>query len=456
MASAGSVTRNDSEQQRADRPARSVRSSAGTLKTLFAGPLIRNAASLYGTTIVTSGLGFLYWLVAARLAPVRAVGTASAVQSATQVISVVCVLGLNTVLIAELPGNAGRARSLIATAVSASAACAFVVSLATAEVLRLVSPNLRPALTGATGPVLFVSLGVAATVLLILDNASIGLLRGDLQLKRNTIFAVSKLLVLPGVIVLWSTASGKQLETAWLTGLVLSAGSVVYWLWRSTVKASARPAFSYLRSQRRLVFGHYALNLSVAAPGFVVPVLVATIVGPAANARYTAAMLIAGFVSIIPYQLSTVLFAIAPGDEGALRREARKTLSISLAVGCVSVPALFLLAGFILGIFGGSYTGGATALSVLALRIFPSSVIAHYVAIARIRRRMRQAAIWTSFGAAAEMGFAAVGGVMYGITGVAMGVLAALVIEAVWFLPTLASLRGPVPVPADGRPPASR
>lgn len=420
----------------------SASSQSRALSGLLEGPLIRNAASLYGTTVITSGLGFFYWLVAARLAPVRAVGTASAVQSATQVISVVCVLGLNTLLIAELPANAARARSLIATALGASGACALILSLAAAEILHAFSPNLRPALTGISGPLLFVCLGVTGTALIILDNSSIGLLRGGLQLKRNTVFALGKLLVLPCAIVLWSTQSGKQLEFAWLVGLALSAGAMAYWLSRVTTKSTLRPQPSYLRNQRHLVLAHYALNLSVAAPGFVVPVLVATIVGSAANARYTAAVLIAGLVSVVPYQLSTVLFAIAPGDEAALRREARKTLTISLAVGCVSTPVLILLGGFILGVFGSDYTAGAAALGILAIRIFPASIIAHYVAITRIRRRMRQAAVWTGLGASAEIGLACVGAVLDGITGVALGVLVALALEAAWFLPTVWSLRG--------------
>ena len=48
------------------------------IKDAIEGPIVRNAAALYGTTIVTSILGFVYWFVAARLAPAAAVGTASA------------------------------------------------------------------------------------------------------------------------------------------------------------------------------------------------------------------------------------------------------------------------------------------------------------------------------------------------------------------------------------------
>ena len=64
-----------------------VKPLAGIRDTLE-GPIVRNAAALYGTTIITSILGFVYWFVAARLAPAAAVGTASAIQSAAQFLGI--------------------------------------------------------------------------------------------------------------------------------------------------------------------------------------------------------------------------------------------------------------------------------------------------------------------------------------------------------------------------------
>src|SRR5664280_2880225 len=80
------------------------------------GPLLRNAASLYGSTVITGFFGFFYWFVAARMAPARAVGISSAVQSAAQLLAIVCVLGLSTLLISELSHDRSHARSLMLTA----------------------------------------------------------------------------------------------------------------------------------------------------------------------------------------------------------------------------------------------------------------------------------------------------------------------------------------------------
>ena len=418
-------------------------SIANRLKGLVSGPLIWNAAWLYSTTIVTSGLGYGYWFFAARLAPISSVGISSAAVSASQLISLVCVLGLSTLIISELSADKERARSLMLTTCVIVAAASLVISVSAALALRLTSTDLTPAFTGFAGPIIFILMSLCTTVLVVLDNASIGLLRGDLQFKRNTIFSLVKLLLLPVFIAAGISKSAVPLEAAWLGGLVLSGGALVKWLWKATSGPSAPLQLAYFRARRRLMYGHYLLNLSGAAPGFAMPVVVAVVLGASANASYTSATLIAGFVNTVPFQLCTVLFAIAPGDENRLRIEMRKTLFISAAVAIAAVPVLLLLSHFVLAIFGERYTSGTRALEILGIGVFPSIVISHYIAVARIRGRLKRAAIWTALGGVAEIGGGVAGGSLGGITGVAIGVFTALVIQAGFLAPSvIRSYRG--------------
>ena len=98
------------------------------VKRALEGPIVRNAASLYGATIVTSLLGFVYWFVAARLVPAQAVGIASALQSAAMFLGYFCVIGLNTLVISELSADKENARSLILTAVASVGIVSLVLS----------------------------------------------------------------------------------------------------------------------------------------------------------------------------------------------------------------------------------------------------------------------------------------------------------------------------------------
>jgi len=417
-----------------------------------AGPIIRNAASLYGTTIVTSVLGFVYWFVAARMASARAVGIAAAIQSSAQFLAMVCVLGLSTLLLGELSRDRTHARSLILTAATGVAAVAVVTSVLAGIILGALSSTLRAGLTIPIGILVFVLLTAFSTVLLITDDSCIGLLRGDLQLRRNTIFALSKLLLLPLLIVLWPSPSGTELEVAWLVGLAISLMAVSVALGRLTRGESSRLDFRRFIEHRRLMMGHHSLNLSIQSPRLLIPIVVVSLLGAQANAAFTAALLIVSFVNIIPVHLSTVLFALVPGDEVSLRREVRKTMRICLVLALISAPLFILLGHTILGFFGSSYQAATGVLAVLGLTTYPLAIKAHYVAISRSRGHMQQAANLSFIGGCLEVGLAAAGGALYGLTAVAVGYLAAILIEAVLFGPVVFGvLRAPLtPLAAEG------
>ena len=112
-------------------------------------------------------------------------------------------------------------------------------------------------------------------------------------------------------------------------------------------------------------------------------------------------------------------------------------MKLCLILALASLPFFALLSHPILALFGSRYAAATAALFVLGLTTYPYAVKAHYVAIARVRGRMRRAAFLTSVGACLEIGFAAVGGVAFGLTGVASGFLVALLVEAVMFSRTV-------------------
>jgi O-antigen/teichoic acid export membrane protein len=406
-------------------------------KSALEGPLIRNAASLYGSTIITNFLGFFYWFIAARMVSAQAVGIAAAVQSAAQFIAIFCVVGLSTFVISELAIDKTQARSLMITASVGVGLLTVVVSVGVAIVLQFSSSSISEGVAGSVGVFVFIILATLSTVLLVLDDACIGLLRGDLQLRRNAVFAISKLVLLPILIVIWANKSGIELIVAWTAGLAISTLVLVIELGTLTKGQPSRLDYKNIFDKRRLMFRHHWLNLSIQSPRLVFPVLVALIVGPKQNAAFTAALLVVGIVQTFPNLLSTVLFALAPGDEQALRREVRKTMRISLVLSVASAPFFFIFSGIILRLFGSDYVIAGTAMGYLGLSTYPYAIKSHYVAIARVQGRIQQAVIWTMAGASLEVALAALGGALHGLTGVAVGILIALSLEAFIYSPAV-------------------
>ncbi len=395
----------------------------------------KNAFSLYGSTIVTSAFGFgFWWLAAHRLLAVE-VGQASAALSAVQLVATICVLGLNTLLISELARDRTSAQTLLTTAVVVVVATSSVAGIAVSIVLSLVSSTYTQMLGNPLAVIAFTAGVIVTAVTLVLDDACIGLLRGGLQLQRNTFFAIAKLLLVPVAAVLLPHGHGIGLVLAWTIATALSV-----WFLRPMLHVGAGPRIvdrQLIRRNTKLALNHHWLNIAIQAPRLIMPVIAVAVIGPALTAAFYAATLLVNFVNIIPSQLATVLFAVNAGDHEKLRREGRFTLLVSTGLAVASAPAFWLLSPFALRLFSANYLSARHAMILLGFTTLPSAVKSHYVVISRVQGRLTRAAITSTIGAAIEVAVAAAGGVIGGVTGMAAGLLIAQLIEALLFAPTV-------------------
>jgi Na+-driven multidrug efflux pump len=153
---------------------------------------------------------------------------------------------------------------------------------------------------------------------------------------------------------------------------------------------------------------------------------------------------------LIPNHLATVLFAIGAGDTEALRSKLRFTLKVSALVGVPAIVVLELAAPLILRPFGAVYADSASGvLRILALAYLPTVLKTHYISVIRVQKRLVLGAAVTIGGAVLEIALAAIGGIGWGIAGLAWGLLIALCIEGVVTGPTVFAA-------AYGRSPAQR
>jgi O-antigen/teichoic acid export membrane protein len=400
--------------------------------------IMSNAGSLVGSIAVTSLLGFPYWWVAARAFPAAAVGFAAASISAMTLLGTVGMLGLGTLLTGELPRRARDSASLLATALTFAGGAGVVLGL----VFALVAPGPLglEAFAGRPGAVLLFASGVALTaVTMVIDQAVIGLLRGGVQLRRNIIFAVSKLLLLAIVAVATLEAGGEAIYATWAAGLGISLA----WLALAARREGARlhhirPRWSLFRDWRRPAMEHHFLNLAIQAPWLVMPLVVTATVSVTASAYFYTASLITGFLSSGAIALTLALYAVGVRDEARLAPALRFTLR--LAFGVILGANLVLIFGgrLILHVFGSEYAANAaTVLRIQGIYVCLMIIKDHYIAIARIRGTVLRAGRLCAAGAVLEIGLASVGGAWRGLTWVALGALAALAVEVCAMCPAV-------------------
>lgn len=399
-----------------------------------------NAGSLIGTTVVTGGFGFAYWWIAARRYPPHAVGLASAAVSAMTLLGAICILGLGTLLIGELPRQPGKEASLISAAlifVGGVGACGGIIF---ALVAPLASAQFYP-FRASGGIILLFAAGVSLTAIInVLDAALIGLLKGTLQFWRNALFAGAKLLVLV-LASFWLMKVGEIIYGTWVLGIVLSlvplAPMVVFNVGRSG--RSLLPDWALLHKLRSAALEYHLLNLILQFPGTTLPVLVTILLSATTNAWFYVAWMISGLVFIASSALTTVLFAINAGQTNELMHKIRITLGLALAISCLCNFLLLFGATPILELFGHNYAQQATwCLRILGLGAFPVIIIDHYMAVSRINRNVAQTALpIATVGCLLQLGIAALGVHFGGLVGLSLGWDTALCVEAVFMFPAV-------------------
>ncbi len=344
-------------------------------------------------------------------------------------------LGLGTLLIGELAQKPEKAMELLSASLLTTGLTAGVVGVLFATLAPRISPGFQPLASSPRAVAIF-ALGVCLTgATLVLDQAVVGMLRADVQLWRNAVFAVAKLVAL--VVIPVSQNSGLEIYAVWLLGNVLSFVPLIWLLVRGGVTLQAcRPELGLLRRLGRSAMAHHALNLALQGPSLALPVLVTIVLSARMNASFYIAWMIAGFAFVPSTALSTVFYAVASANPAAMAGKLRTSAGLALLAGTGLWGLLALSAPFLLRLFGQTYAAQAARdVAFLGLAAWPMVVKYHYVALCRIRARIAEATLVVAATGIVELLFAAVAGHFFGLNALCIGWLVANFIEVLFMWP---------------------
>ena len=161
--------------------------------------LIRNSLYLMASTVVTAGLGYVFWSIAAHAFTSREVGTSSAVISLCSTVALLTYLGSSATLIERLPASE-RSSEWTTILVRVCLATAGVTVVATAVVVPVLvtSPDYRSYFSSAS-PILIAVIGATAwTLVNLFSSAFIAARRAGRFLSIQALVSAAKVLfVLP-------------------------------------------------------------------------------------------------------------------------------------------------------------------------------------------------------------------------------------------------------------------
>lgn len=413
--------------------------------------LLRNAGSLAATTGMTSIFGFVFTIVATRMFSPADVGWGNTAINEMQLFGTIGMFGLGTMLIGELPKRKTERGGLFAASLATSGIGSAILGLGFAVIVGLYFSDAShlPGIGGTMGQVLLFTIGTCLTgATLVFDEGTIGMLRGGVQLWRNMALSAFKLAALPVAVILLHynvkhVDYGVGLSLAYVAGIVLSMIPASIMLSRGGSKIFHRPDWKSLRKLLPVAINHNWLNLAMATPSRIVPILVTVAVGPEKSAVFYVAWMISSLLFMVPVHLGTVLFALASASPDVVAEKLRFVLRVSLMIGLPVMAVLAISAHFMLGFYDTPSnhfiysTLGTVPLWLLIIGYIPQMPRAQFIAVSRATNNVGKAAGLICFFACCEFTSIFLGGKYGGLDGLSFAYLGVLIMEGIITAPTV-------------------
>ncbi len=386
-------------------------------------PMIMNSVSVIGGKVATMGLGFLFWLLAARTFTQAEVGLAAAAVSAMMLCTQLAIFGVGSALITRYPEHIRQPRRLFDNAVTLASAASLLVAGGALVLAALALRQLAIISDSVAFATFFIVACLTGTLGILLDQASIALRRGDQVLLRGLAFGAIALASLGAIAWQTSASTAMFIFVPWVAA---GAGACLIGSWqlhRALAGYRYRPRMS--RGTWRDLVGvglpNWALTMTERTPGLVLPVVVTEVLSPADNAAWYAAWMMAWVLFVVPISIGLTLFAEATHRPDKLRRAVRLGIGCALAIGIVGGLAMAVLAPYLLSLLGEAYaTAGTEPLRILLLSVVPLAFTQAYFAISRARRRLGEAIVVGVVSALVSVVAAVVGGMAGGLDGIAV------------------------------------
>lgn len=400
--------------------------------------LFRNSVYLMASTGILAFCGFFFWILAARLYSTAEIGLATALISATVLLSNFSLLGVNTALVRFLPGDPRPGRS-ISTALGVVGAATLIISAVYLLALPHVNPQLSEILSHPVQAGLFLLFMVAVSANTLTDSVFVAWRASGYNLAVYTVFGLLKLVLPVFLVALGAYGIFFSYTASVVAALLLSLFFMV-----RRFGTSLRPALdrAALRKWSGYSFGTYLANFLSGVPTLAMPSIIIARLGPEAAAFFYVSAMIGELLHIIPSASTQSMLAEGSHDQAALSAHIKKTLRTVYALTIPAVLAVMLLGPFVLYLFGSEYAQqGAWVLRLLALSMLFVGINLVGETILHLDGRIRRLILINLGYVGATIAFALILA-PYGLMGAALALLLGQAVAAVPFgLITLRTLR---------------
>jgi O-antigen/teichoic acid export membrane protein len=361
-------------------------------------PLSMGSSSFFimASVAATSGLGFLYWVIEARLVTKTSVGIGSSAISAVNLTSLLASLGLGALLVQRLPGldNAAWWR-LLSRVTLLLTAVAVAAGIGLTPILAAISSHYRTITSGPVGPAVLAFFVLAQTFGLEVDALCLAERRADLLFAHALCFSLVKLACLPflsdlhlspalAILLTWSIA---QAMTSLLTARVLLTR--VGRPFAPSLRGPTRPPLAAFRE----ISSFWFLAVGGQIPTLALPVVVLMRGGPSLSASFYVSWTVGASLFIVSSSAAQALVAEGRHSHAPLSELLSRSLKTIALVQVPGIAFMCVVGPLVVRLFGRSYTGGSASLiRILAVAAIFDGITNVGISVARIRNRIAMAA----------------------------------------------------------------
>jgi O-antigen/teichoic acid export membrane protein len=387
--------------------------------------------------------------------PPAQIGLGSAVVSAALLTVQLGMLGVGPATLTLLPVETDGGRRLIATSLLTVGTFSLVVAGVLASVTHSLGSGVGEAWNDPLVTALFLVTVLCAACAYQLDHVGVAQERADRTLVRGLAQSLVQLAFLAGAFavgireltaVIGAVAAGALASV--LVGLRQLGRARISPDWRHGLRP--RPALKLLKPG----LPNHALVLADRAPGYLLPLIVASTLGPAATAAWFIVWMMASAVFFVPqsagFSLQTAL-AGTRSKPGLVGSAIRTSLLLTLVAGLV----LIIAGPFLLRVLGPQYATAWVLLPILLPALLLSCVTQVYYGLCRAQGRLVESTAVAALAAVLVVVPAAAVAQQYGLAGVSVLWSVAQSTVALIAALRLVTLTRVAPVAATGEVPSA-
>lgn len=319
-----------------------------------------NSLFMFLQKMVVAVVGYLFWIVAARLFPSDQIGLATTIAASLWLVVVISTFGLGETLVRFLPSSA-QPNELASTSIILIGATTVVVSAVFVLVNGLGNDSMAFLAHDSQFGLLFVALAVLWSILTLFEYLFLALEKTQFAFVQTLIWASGKIIFLLVGFRIFVTGYNAVFWSWFLAGLIALLLSLRYYLPKYlTFRLAIRPEL--LVPHLKFASLNCLTLLLTFGLQMILPLVVIARVGRSASAYFYFDWTIAFLLCTVANAISSAMLARVSNNGFEFKVAVKKALLFSSLLILPAALVLFLFADKILLIFGEEYAVHGSAL----------------------------------------------------------------------------------------------